>query len=241
MYILSQTSGKVDLITTGQAHQVNEEYIIHGSGSYHFIPEGYYPILVKNSVLLNIQNPKVPESIPPHSQDLLANTKTQKIPRPANAFIIYRKEKQPIVAAKNPGICNTQISKIIGQMWRDEGLETREKYQRKAEEAKATHLSIYPKYKYTPRRKKQRKLSKNEDIHSGSSPPYEENRFQLASSPEQIVDSINTPTDSEFSFSLSDNLDEYASATTGLVFDNIVSTYLEKFPTNDKHARLFFR
>ena len=38
-----------------------------------------------------------------------ASTKAKKVPRPPNAFIIYRKEWHPTVVAQNPGLHNNAI------------------------------------------------------------------------------------------------------------------------------------
>ncbi|MCJ1428682.1 hypothetical protein MMC29_006593, partial [Sticta canariensis] len=41
-----------------------------------------------------------------------------KIPRPRNAFILYRQHHQAAVVAQNPGLANPEISKVIGDQWR---------------------------------------------------------------------------------------------------------------------------
>ncbi|KAI4725439.1 hypothetical protein E4T49_06795 [Aureobasidium sp. EXF-10728] len=43
-----------------------------------------------------------------------------KVPRPRNAFILYRQNRQAAVVAQNPGLANPEISKIIGEQWRNE-------------------------------------------------------------------------------------------------------------------------
>jgi hypothetical protein len=37
-----------------------------------------------------------------------------KVPRPANAFILYRQHHHPVIKAKYPGIHNNQICKLFG-------------------------------------------------------------------------------------------------------------------------------
>ncbi|OUM65561.1 hypothetical protein PIROE2DRAFT_29693, partial [Piromyces sp. E2] len=92
-----------------------------------------------------------------------ANTKKKrsrnpsKIPRPQNCFIIYRREKHQIISAKNPGIANNDISKIIAKMWREEPPEVKEIYHQRAKEEAKRHMLANPGYKYTPRASKNRR------------------------------------------------------------------------------------
>ncbi|RKP39029.1 putative HMG box protein, partial [Dimargaris cristalligena] len=76
------------------------------------------------------------------------------IPRPRNAFIIYRQEKhrELVAGSTGPSIPNKEISKIIGKMWREEPKLVKDEYHRRAEEEKTTHATTYPDYKYSPRK-----------------------------------------------------------------------------------------
>jgi hypothetical protein len=78
--------------------------------------------------------------------------KPKKPPRPPNAFILYRRSKQPDIVAKNEGISNNEVSKQVGEMWHKEPLEEKMKFQRLADAAKMEHMKKYPEYKYRPRR-----------------------------------------------------------------------------------------
>ncbi|EAW10527.1 putative HMG box transcriptional regulator [Aspergillus clavatus NRRL 1] len=75
-----------------------------------------------------------------------------KIPRPRNAFILYRQHYQAAVVAQNPGLANPDISKIIGEQWRKLPQETKDEWKALAEEEKARHQQQYPEYRYQPRR-----------------------------------------------------------------------------------------
>ncbi|KAK8038946.1 hypothetical protein PG993_007357 [Apiospora rasikravindrae] len=79
-------------------------------------------------------------------------TKAPKVPRPRNAFILYRQHYQAIVAAKNPGLANPDISKLIGEQWREQPEEVKNSWKRLAEEEKVRHQRQYPDYRYQPRR-----------------------------------------------------------------------------------------
>ncbi|KAL2862863.1 putative HMG box transcriptional regulator [Aspergillus lucknowensis] len=75
-----------------------------------------------------------------------------KIPRPRNAFILYRQHYQAAVVAQNPGLANPEISKIIGEQWRKLPQATKDEWKSLAEEEKARHQQQYPEYRYQPRR-----------------------------------------------------------------------------------------
>ncbi|USP80924.1 hormone-sensitive lipase [Curvularia clavata] len=75
-----------------------------------------------------------------------------KIPRPRNAFILYRQHHQHAIIARNPGLNNPDISKIIGEQWQAESEEQKKVWQDLAQEEKARHHEQYPEYRYQPRR-----------------------------------------------------------------------------------------
>ncbi|KAJ1980636.1 slightly ste11-like protein [Dimargaris verticillata] len=80
------------------------------------------------------------------------------IPRPRNAFIIYRQEKhQHVAQACPPNTPNKEISKIIGDMWKNEPEVVKTEYHRQAEQEKKNHATMYPGYKYCPRKSKNTK------------------------------------------------------------------------------------
>ncbi|KAL0470204.1 hypothetical protein QR685DRAFT_587114 [Neurospora intermedia] len=79
-------------------------------------------------------------------------TPAPKVPRPRNAFILYRQHHQARVVADHPGLANPEISKIIGEKWRAESDMHKEEWKQLAEEEKLHHQRKYPEYKYQPRR-----------------------------------------------------------------------------------------
>ncbi|CAB4434416.1 unnamed protein product [Rhizophagus irregularis] len=85
-----------------------------------------------------------------------------KVPRPPNAFIIYRREKK---AKHNDVFCKrteADISKEVGKMWQNEPEDIKDMYYRLAEHAKKKHLEKYSGYRYQPERGK-KKDSRKED------------------------------------------------------------------------------
>jgi hypothetical protein len=56
-----------------------------------------------------------------------------KVPRPRNAFILYRQHHNTSVVARHPGLANPKISKIIGELWNNEPEEERQRWRGYAE------------------------------------------------------------------------------------------------------------
>ncbi|KAF2096849.1 hypothetical protein NA57DRAFT_42478 [Rhizodiscina lignyota] len=79
-----------------------------------------------------------------------------KIPRPRNAFMLYRQAHQASVAAQNPGIPNPDISKIIGRQWHSSPPSVKENWKKLAEQEKVRHQQQHPGYRYRPRRNDRR-------------------------------------------------------------------------------------
>ncbi|KAK5131483.1 hypothetical protein LTR08_000877 [Meristemomyces frigidus] len=75
-----------------------------------------------------------------------------KIPRPRNAFILYRQHHQAQVVAQHPGLANPEISKIIGELWQNQAPELKTKWKELAEAEKLRHQQQYPTYRYQPKR-----------------------------------------------------------------------------------------
>jgi hypothetical protein len=77
-----------------------------------------------------------------------------KIPRPQNAFILYRRWRQQPMSAQYPDESNPQISVRIGQEWTKElSEEQKEIWRQRGEEEKARHNREYPDYRYQPKRR----------------------------------------------------------------------------------------
>ncbi|KPM34625.1 hypothetical protein AK830_g11948 [Neonectria ditissima] len=79
-------------------------------------------------------------------------TPAPKIPRPRNAFILYRQHHQAQVVAQNPNLSNPEISKIIGEQWKEETEDIKANWKGLADEEKQRHQRQYPDYRYQPRR-----------------------------------------------------------------------------------------
>ncbi|KAG6859931.1 hypothetical protein C0995_001774 [Termitomyces sp. Mi166 len=85
-------------------------------------------------------------------------TSSQRIPRPPNAFILYRSHMTTQLPPPPPGTYRKQgeISQMISELWRNESREVKAQYQQLALVKKVEHEARYPGYKYSPRNKEQR-------------------------------------------------------------------------------------
>ncbi|KAK8198530.1 slightly ste11-like protein [Zalaria obscura] len=79
-----------------------------------------------------------------------------KVPRPRNAFILYRSHHHGNVAARHPGFSNPAISKILGEKWTNESDEEKARWKQFAENEKLAHAERYPNYRYQPKRSTRR-------------------------------------------------------------------------------------
>ncbi|CAJ2510837.1 Uu.00g064620.m01.CDS01 [Anthostomella pinea] len=96
-------------------------------------------------------------------------TKAPKVPRPRNAFILYRQHWQGHVAAQHPGLANPDISKLIGEKWREQPDEVKNSWKQLAEEEKIRHQRQYPDYRYQPRRGGKNASGRPTSAHGGDS------------------------------------------------------------------------
>jgi len=76
----------------------------------------------------------------------------KKEPRPPNAFILYRKERHPLLKQQNRSLHNNEISKILGRQWNFEQESVKSRYKRMAERIKREHATDNPGYQYAPRK-----------------------------------------------------------------------------------------
>ncbi|KAG6101391.1 hypothetical protein E4U30_002064 [Claviceps sp. LM220 group G6] len=82
---------------------------------------------------------------------------SKKIPRPPNAYILYRKERHNAVKEANPGISNNEISQVLGKSWNLETRELRQRYKEMSENIKIAFHEKYPNYTYRPRKPSEKK------------------------------------------------------------------------------------
>ncbi|KAK9601303.1 hypothetical protein V6Z92_001352 [Aspergillus fumigatus] len=98
----------------------------------------------------------VTESFAPRGKPV-GPLKAPKVPRPPNAFILYRQHHHPKIKEAYPDYSNNDISVMLGKQWKDENEEIKAQFRNLAEELKKKHAEDHPDYHYTPRKPSERK------------------------------------------------------------------------------------
>jgi transcription factor SOX7/8/10/18 (SOX group E/F) len=101
-------------------------------------------------------DPAQPWPVQSHQMD---QEEADSSPRPSNAFILYSQAMRPTARQRNPSLSNTEISAILGMMWKEVPSDVKLQYKQKAavlqEEFKRTH----PNYSYKKARKRRTLLA----------------------------------------------------------------------------------
>ncbi|EIN11947.1 hypothetical protein PUNSTDRAFT_142151 [Punctularia strigosozonata HHB-11173 SS5] len=109
------------------------------------------------------------EERPDHDDDHGADgdqPKQNHIPRPPNAWILYRKHMAAMLRQQRldtPGerpLPQSMASKEIAERWRKESYEVKSQFERLAEIEKHKHAMQYPDYRFQPQSKEQRERQK---------------------------------------------------------------------------------
>ena len=79
--------------------------------------------------------------------------------RPPNAFILYSQSMRTQVRSENPSLSNTEVSSLLGKMWKDVPNEVKLQYKQKAQALQEEFKKAHPGYTY---RKARRKRALNE-------------------------------------------------------------------------------
>lgn len=80
--------------------------------------------------------------------------KQSRIKRPMNAFMVWSSIERKKLAEREPRLHNTELSKRLGQMWKNMNEEEKQPFRKEAEKLKAKLMEEHPDYKYRPRRRK---------------------------------------------------------------------------------------
>jgi transcription factor SOX7/8/10/18 (SOX group E/F) len=79
--------------------------------------------------------------------------------RPPNAFILYSQAMRSAVRQDNPSLSNTEVSSLLGKMWKEVPNEAKLSYKQKAAQMQEEFKRQHPDYTY---RKARRKRALNE-------------------------------------------------------------------------------
>ncbi|KAI8983342.1 hypothetical protein BD414DRAFT_548346 [Trametes punicea] len=83
------------------------------------------------------------------------------VPRPRNAFMIFRSAYCLDVKQSQVEHDHRMISKILGQVWQNLDPEKKEYYQQLAAEEKRVHSMMYPHYRFSPRQRTEKPKKRN--------------------------------------------------------------------------------
>ena len=87
------------------------------------------------------------------------NRKEGHIPRPPNAFMVFRSWLWNKDNLKSIERDNRNVSRIAGRYWNELSEAERAPFRSMAEEAKARHAQLYPEYRYSPGSQKKPKVT----------------------------------------------------------------------------------
>nr|AET35404.1 SexP [Syzygites megalocarpus]AET35405.1 SexP [Syzygites megalocarpus]AET35406.1 SexP [Syzygites megalocarpus]AET35407.1 SexP [Syzygites megalocarpus] len=79
--------------------------------------------------------------------------------RPTNAFILYRSTWGKVVRLMFHEFNNSQISKLLGAMWKWSSTKSKQKYIQQAEECRKIYKEKFPNHVYNPRKRNESKKS----------------------------------------------------------------------------------
>ena len=113
---------------------------------------------VKTDKVLKVRKVKTPknfrgrgEKFPSIEQPCVCGVPTTKIPRPKNAFIIFRMQLNKKIR-RNGTNDAPNISKVAGMQWKEIGPEGQAPYKRLAQIEAKRHAEMYPGYRFQPNR-----------------------------------------------------------------------------------------
>ena len=87
--------------------------------------------------------------------DVVSGKKQPKnhVKRPLNRFMLYSQRERPNVRRMHPDLNQRNISEMLGKKWKLLSPEEQQEYKKEADELKRLHETLYPNYKYCPKRR----------------------------------------------------------------------------------------
>nr|ABY84976.1 MAT1-2-1 protein [Colletotrichum lindemuthianum] len=86
-----------------------------------------------------------------------------KVPRPPNAYILYRRDRHAAVKQMDNSLTNNEISVKLGKAWNAESPAVRERYTELARLHKERLMMLHPDYRYSPRKPSEKRRRSRTD------------------------------------------------------------------------------
>ncbi|KAF9074450.1 high mobility group box domain-containing protein, partial [Rhodocollybia butyracea] len=135
-----------DFMATSEGHNLSEEIPHTYPVSIHFSPN-LSPSVEHNGPDVTPPTERPVRHLAPRKGSPRRET---HIPRPRNAFIIFRSEYHSTKITTDIEHDARHISRIVGHLWNNMSEEDKAPYRLMAENEKLEHQQRYPNYRFTP-------------------------------------------------------------------------------------------
>uniref|UniRef100_A0A0K0F117 Sex-determining region Y protein n=1 Tax=Strongyloides venezuelensis TaxID=75913 RepID=A0A0K0F117_STRVS len=135
----------------------------------------------------------------------------RRVRRPMNAFMLWSKKHRSTTAAMNPGVLNSELSRILGIQWKQLPEFEKQKYIIEAERIREEHYRKYPDFKYTKEPVKIKKTQYNKQdwqhqtLNYRNQSSFEDNTPFFYSMSQQLIDMYITKDEAKY---LKDNAEQ---------------------------------
>nr|AGH03141.1 HMG mating type protein [Grosmannia aurea]AGH03145.1 HMG mating type protein [Grosmannia aurea] len=148
-YVIDGSGMHPDRYFLGRTSFFHPDNLISHAGELDvWIPSGY-PLGSSN---YSFNNGQTGTPVAQSNAQRTGRNGTVRIPRPPNAYILYRKDHHKAVKKSDPELSNNEISVILGRQWNAESDDVRMHYHTMAIEIKRQVERLHPDYRYNPRR-----------------------------------------------------------------------------------------
>ena len=89
----------------------------------------------------------------PKSTGAPTTASSGRVKRPMNPFMVWAKEERPRLSQQQPGVHNAELSRLLGERWRQMSDSEKTPYRLAAQKLADQHKRNHPDYKYRPRKK----------------------------------------------------------------------------------------